>query len=489
MSTAPDIAPDIAPEIAAGTHVKVQFTARHPDISLPENTGLVLVPTHIRRYALSSIVNHLLATPRPIPFDFLIGGTFLRTPIDSYLTAHGLSSETALTLEYVRSLVPPLYLASFEHNDWVSSVDVLSNTSLVGRSSFNAEIGQGRILSGSYDGLLRVWNMSSQVLATSASVGDGGHTSSIKAVKFITPSEVVSSGLDRTVRVWRYNEASDHFSAELEPAIELYGHTGSVDSLAVYTPTMRILSASTDHTVGVWSANEREAPIAPSHLIPPQRSTAARSKRRKITSSDSTSPRRGPLALLKSHTAPVSSAIFSPTDPTVAYSVSWDHTLRTWDLTTTSLVDTRTASHPLLSLTALPTLHLLATGTSARHITLIDPRADNTNISALTLRGHTNAVVALSRDPNSEWGFVSGSHDGTCRIWDVRSTKAGQGVGREVGESVYTIKRKGEPEDVKRIAGEGVKVFGVCWDREVGIVSGGEDKNVQVNKGEEVVST
>ena len=26
-----------------------------------------------------------------------------------------------------------------------------------------------------------------------------------------------------------------------------------------------------------------------------------------------------------------------------------------------------------------------------------------------------------------------------------------------------------------------MKVFGVCWDRDVGIVSGGEDKFVQIN--------
>ncbi|KAI9775321.1 MAG: ribosome biogenesis protein ytm1 [Geoglossum umbratile] len=483
MSTDPATAAKALP----GAQVKVQFATRHPDISLPENTGPILVPTHLRRYGLSSVVNHLLATSKPIPFNFLIGGAFLHTSIDSYLTANGLSSETTLTLEYVRSLIPPLYLASFEHDDWVSSVDVLSNTSIAGRSSFNVEVGQERILSGSYDGLLRVWNMSAQVLATSASVGAGGHVSPVKAAKFITPSEVVSSGLDRTVRIWRYSEAPDHLSAELEPMMELYGHTGSVDSLAVYSPTMKILSASTDNTVGVWSANKREAPPAPSQLLPPQNSSATRSKRRKTTSFDSAIPRRGPLTLLKSHIAPVSSTIFSPTDSTVAYSVSWDHTLRTWDLTTASLVDTRTTSHPLLSLTSLPTLHLLATGTSARHITLIDPRVNTTTISTLTLRGHTNAVVSLSRDPDSEWSLVSGSHDGTCRIWDVRSTKPGQGVSGGVGESMYTIKREGQPEGVKRVGGEGVKVFGVCWDKEVGIVSGGEDKKLQVNRGKGII--
>jgi ribosome biogenesis protein YTM1 len=34
------------------------------------------------------------------------------------------------------------------------------------------------------------------------------------------------------------------------------------------------------------------------------------------------------------------------------------------------------------------------------------------------------------------------------------------------------------------VAGDGVKVFGTQWDAEVGVVSGGEDKQVQINKGQ-----
>jgi len=148
-------------------------------------------------------------------------------------------------------------------------------------------------------------------------------------------------------------------------------------------------------------------------------------------------------------------------------------------------VDTRTTSHALLSLTQLSELHLLAAGTSARHITLIDPRASATTVSAMTLRGHTNAVVTLARDPNSEYGLVSGSHDGTCRIWDVRSTKNGKdGV---VGESIYSIERESAKGQGRKVGGEGVKVFGVCWDKTIGIVSASEDKRLQINRGEGVI--
>ena len=433
-----------------------------------------------RRYALSTLVNTLRQSQKPIPFEFLIGGQFLRSSLDEYLTANGVSAETTLTIEYVRAIVPPSFLASFEHDDWVSSVDVLSSTSPAGKPSSNArdtQMGRERILSGNYDGLLRVWNMSSEVLATSQSAADGGHTSPIKAAKFVSPTQITSAGIDRTVRVWKYSEDPGGFSASMQAQIELYGHKASVDSLAVHQASCRILSASSDHSVGFWSTRKSDAPAAPANLLP---STTSRSNKRRKANSSTSTPQRGPLVLLKAHTAPVSSTIFAPDDHTVAHSTSWDHTLKTWDLPTSTCVDTRSTSHSLLSLGALPALKLLAAGTSARHITLIDPRSSATTVSAMTLRGHTNAVVSLASDPDSTYGLVSGSHDGTSRIWDVRSSRSEKG-GR-VGESVYTIERESAKGQGNKVGGEGVKVFGICWDAEVGLVSAGEDKRVQINR-------
>ena len=481
-----------------GSQIRVQFTTQHADISLPETTGPILAPTSedrerivfacarltrlhsdLRRYGLSRLVNHLLGTEKPIPFDFLVAGTFLRTSIDDYLTANGLSAETTLTLEYVQSIIPPLFVSSYEHDDWVSSVDVLSGSSVA--SKWAGVVGHPeRILSGSYDGLLRIWNTSSQLLATSPPASEGGHTSSVKAARFMSPTQLVSSGLDRTIRLWKVSESQDHITARLESQLDLYGHRSSVDHVAAHAPSNRILSASADHTVGYWSSKKSDAPPPPSNMTPS--ATTSSAKRRKTTSSRSTS-QGGPLSLLRAHTSPVSSAIFGPGDHTVAYSASWDHTLRTWDLLTSTLVDTRTTAHPLLCLAALPDLNLLAAGTSARHITLVDPRASAATISALTLRGHGNAVVALAQDPANGFGLVSASHDGTCRVWDVRSTQPGGDAGGAVGESIYTIEREGIKGKGRRIGGDGVKVFDVSWDREVGIVSAGEDKQVQINKG------
>lgn len=166
----------------------------------------------------------MLDTSSPIPLQFLINGVFLRTTLDEYLTANGLSSETTLTLNYIRSLIPPLYEASFEHDDWVSSVDVLSQ---------NVAAGQERILSGSYDGLLRIWNKSGQTIATSTTASAGGHTQGIKAAKFMSSTRIASAGMDRTIRVWDYAEAEDGFSGQMKPKLELYGHKGFIHSVGI----------------------------------------------------------------------------------------------------------------------------------------------------------------------------------------------------------------------------------------------------------------
>lgn len=447
----------------------------------------------MRRYGLSQILNSesMLDTgSNTIPLDFLINGTFLRTTLDEYLAANGLSTETTLILQYVPASKPPQFRISFEHDDWVSSVDVLSSSSPAGRwTKSGVPLGRERILTGSYDGLLRVFNTSGNLITTSKEASAGGHTDGIKSAKFLSNNQIASSGLDRTVRLWKYTESEDGFSGDFKPTLELYGHRGAVDNIAVNTQSNRILTASTDGTVGIWSALKSEGPAAPASLT----SIGPSAKRRKLTNSAFT-PQRGALSLVAAHSGPVSDVIFDPQDSTVAYSVSLDHTLKTIDLETSTILDTRTTSHPLLSISALPGIsgnQLLAAGTSARHITLIDPRVSSTQTSVMTLRGHNNKVVSISPNPTSSYGLVSGSHDGTCRIWDLRATRHGtkDEGGGVVAEPVFVIERQSRIGERKAVAGDGVKVFGVVWNQQVGIVSVGEDKMLQINRGQGVTGT
>ncbi|PSK55218.1 hypothetical protein B9Z65_2607 [Elsinoe australis] len=456
------------------SQVRIQLSTQSPDIELPESTGPILVSTELRRIQLSTLVNRLLSTTKPVPFEFLINGTFLRTSIDDFLTENGISAETTLQVEYVRAQIPPQHVASFQHDDWVSSIDILSSTSPSGRlPDSNIDASSACLLSASYDGLLRTWSSAGSLISTSPLA----HAGPVKSARFLSPSLLASSGLDRTVRLWNYD------SNTFTPVLDLYAHSASVDQIAVHSSTQKIISASSDGTLALFNSTASSLPAAPSNLLPPPSS-----KRRK-TSHPTRSfdvPTRGPLSILKSHSAPVSDVTFTPTDSTVAYSTSLDHTLKTWDLTTSVCVDTRPTSHALLSVHPLRSLNLVAAGTSARHISLIDPRANATRVVAGTLRGHTNAVVALAGNPGSEYGLVSGGHDGSVRGWDVRMAAAGMGSGGEEGagkggEAVFVLDREGM-EGKKKVGGEGVKVFDVCWDGEWGLLSAGEDKRVQVHR-------
>lgn len=374
----------------------------------------------------------------------------------------------------------------------MSAVDVLSSSSPAAAWSKTPFTSDPRILSASYDGLLRIWSQSGTILATSVPASQGGHTAGIKAAKFLSPTSIVSAGLDRTIRVWNYSEASKpEEQGKLSPNMILYGHTLPVDSIAVHGPTNRILSASADGSIGLWNP-AKGAPAAPVELLP---GAAPSAKRRKMNTAVDI-PARGALNMIAAHTSPATGVIFHPDDSTVGYSTSLDHSLKTLDLVTGVAVDSRQTSHSLLSLCTISpggSGHVVAVGTAARHITLLDPRVDAKAASVMTLRGHTNKVVSLSADPHSQYGLVSGSHDGTVRVWDIRNYREGtREEGGRVGEAVFVVDResaKGEDgEGARKVGGEGVKVLSVVWDKELGIVSGSEDRKVQINKGSRVVN-
>lgn len=457
--------------------IKIKFFTKDEDESLQVSEAPLYVPVSLKRYGLSEVVNHLIEKQdneesKAIPFDFLIDGALLRTSLSEYLTKNGLSNEAFLNLEYTRAVLPPSFLASFDNEDWILSLHTINSTSAAVTSS-NMSILQPKILSGSYDGIVRTYNMSGAVEKQYT-----GHSGPIRSVKWISPTRIVSSGNDRQVRLWKTSIDSkvneeDEEDEEIEDGKTLAileGHKAPVVSLAVEQKTNRILSAGYDNSIGVWSTNYKEmTSIQPLEYDSNVLSTASK-KRRKMAVQDSTIRRRSPLALLESHSQPVEDVIFDANDSTVAYSVSQDHTIKTWDLVVSRCVDTRTTGYSLLSALQLPQLHLIVSGSSARHINLHDPRvtaSTTEQTSSSKLVGHSNFVVGLSASPTNDYMFSSASHDGTVKVWDVRAEK-----------SLYTITRES-----KEAAKGQDKVFGVSWDNEIGIVSGGQDKKIQINKG------
>ncbi|CAN6671330.1 ribosome biogenesis protein Ytm1p [Trichomonascus vanleenenianus] len=417
--------------------VAIQLVTR--DETLKVSDKPIYVPVGLKRYGLSEIVNQLLEREeddeKPIPFDFLIDGELLRGSLDKYLVDHGLSAENSLTLEYTRSILPPSFLASFPHDDWVSACHVCPHTKH-----------QKTIATGSYDGVVRLWSHAGEVEKSL-----GGHTGPVKSVKWGDYKTLISASMDRTIHLWNIDSQKNGSLTAI-----LQGHTASVEAIAV--KDTKIVSASADTTLRVWSTNYNDLPqVEP---MEESKSTSSR-KRRKVAASLKQGRTRGCLQILAGHSSPVTGVTFHHSDAQAVYSVSQDHTIRTWDIETGSLVDTKTTNFPLLSVAAL-SHGLIACGSSARHISLHDPRSKTTTTQS-QLIGHTNFVVSLVQSPTNEYMFASGSHDGTVRIWDTRATKAMYTIARESGESPSAV-------------------YDADWHSSVGIVSAGQDKKLQINE-------
>lgn len=440
------------------SQIKVRFFTKEEDTSLHAPEAPLFVPTALKRYGLSEVVNHLLEREDQVPFDFLIDGVLLRSSLDEYLTKNGLSSEAFLLIEYARAVLPPSFLASFNAEDWVSSIDTLSASS-ASKGTDISGLKQPRILAGSYDSVVRTYDMSGRVQQQFL-----GHLAAVKAVKWVSAHRAVSGANDGQIRLWK-TSVNETEEVDLAKTVAiLTGHSGAVANIDANAKSLRILSASHDTTVGLWSSVPKDM-----NVVDPMSAEAkgafaslASKKRRKMAHRDGDIKHRAPLALLEGHLQPVEDVCFDETDNSVAYSVSQDHNIKTWDLVTGRCVDTRSTGYSLLSVLQLPDTHLIATGSSARHINLYDPRVavGATERSTIKLIGHTNFVVSLTACPTKSNMFASASHDGTVRIWDIRSEK-----------SLHVLLRE---------SGKG-KVFGVAWDSDIGIVSGGEDKKIQIN--------
>ena len=403
------------------------------------------------------------------------------------MTAHAISTETTLNVEYTPAFIPPERAASFPHDEWVSSVDVLSGASLRGRASgleAEAEVGMGMgmVVSGAYDGLVRVWDATGRVVAVSERKGEGkGVGSWVKAVKWVDGQRVVAGGRDREnrVRIWKVKPGTLEAGGEgrtMELQVEGSGHEDTIMGLDVDKGGNKILSGSVDRKIGLWSTDLGSAPAYQGDGAKVGSEKDAKRLKRANSKSGVLPLHMAPLLMLSGHSDHVPAVRFEAKYEDVAYSASLDGTVKMWNLARSGgagPTDTRSIGEPLLSLAGLNGLSLLAAGTTTGQIVLVDPRASAATIRVMTLRGHANMVAGLAPDPASQNRFVSGGYDGLVKVWDVRSKE----------KSVVSIERecmkglKGTPA-----GGEGVKVFGVAWDREVGIVAGGEDKKVEIHR-------
>src|SRR5271170_7860534 len=232
------------PQMEAPAQTQTSMSTSTPTIQVrlktrtetPISSTPIVVPINVTRYSLSQILNHLLENPTPIPYSFLINSVYLPSTLDEYITSNSVSREEILEIEYVRSVLPPKWQARWTQDDWVGGVSV-------------RETG---VLTGGYDGVVRVWDWSGNVVAKGKS-GEGA-LRPVKCVKWMDDG-FVSGGMDGSVRIWEYEDGGS-----MSVALEGKGHEASVDSVDYRDG--KVVSASADGTLRLWSVDPSDGESA-----------------------------------------------------------------------------------------------------------------------------------------------------------------------------------------------------------------------------------
>ncbi|GJE94165.1 NLE and WD40 domain-containing protein [Phanerochaete sordida] len=374
----------------------------------PLPTQKFMIPASWRRYQLSQLVNKALSLTKPVPFDFLVRGEILRTTLGEWCAEHGVEEEETLEIEYIESVMPPQRMTSLPHEDWVSSISCQES---------------GLFLTASYDGNVRLFDYSQTLLQTVPV-----HSAAITSATYVKKNGentrlVATASHDLTARLAEISVSPVDPSPSRVVA-SLHLHTGPLTGISANTSGSQLLTSSADGLIGLWDTS-----IPKSDEVPLDDAPSERKKRRKLDEGQEARPKRkAPVAVLKSHTARVSKALFTR-DGKSAVSAGFDSTVRTWDVENGVCTSTITAAaKPFVDIALPHSGNTVLAASTDRTVSQYDLRAAESSAvtAAITSLPHpaTPSCIAVPSAGSSEHQLVTGAYDGVVRLWDLRSAKS-----------------------------------------------------------------
>lgn len=229
-------------------------------------------------------------------------------------------------------------------------------------------LSDGRVVSGSADGILRVWDVGSgqalQVLE--------GHTAWVNAVAAVGTDRVVSCSSDRTLRVW---------DLESGQALHAFEHTEGLSAMAVLD-SRRVVFGSLDGTLRALDMNSGKI-----------------------------------LQIFKGHSSWVSAV--AVLDLCRVVSASKDGTLRVWDVDSGQTLQTLKAHSEGITDVAVLNYRRAIFGSYDGKLRVLDLES---GLIVQILEGHLFLVSAVAVFDSRR--VVSGSFDKTIWVWNVESSQA-----------------------------------------------------------------
>ncbi|MCO5608005.1 hypothetical protein L7F22_062208 [Adiantum nelumboides] len=291
------------------------------------------------------------------------------------------------------------------------------------------------IATGSYDTFIRIWAADGSVVQSLA-----GHGDAISSLEASIPTAeencvLISGSKDHTVRMWELSltssqEATNPAIILERPVKVLKGHTSSVQCVASNGSGTAVCSGSWDCSIKVWSNLVEENGV----------SLTVHSKKRKLdASAEAQELEVGTTITLEGHTQCVSAVSWGERDSIV--SASWDQSIRSWDVETNINTETLIGPKALHCLSVGgDNMALFAAGGADPVLRIWDPRMPGTNTPIFQLASHKAWITACKWHRHSRNHILSASHDGSIKLWDLRSKIPLQTVDAHKGKVIKDIK-------------------------------------------------
>jgi ribosome biogenesis protein len=406
---------DIAEKVRV--HFILDSTVKDSSLCIP--TEPIAIPSTLRRKGLSAIVNHLLERKTEderaeddendeeesklpgIVFDFMISGKMLRTGVETAARRFGLSLEESIPIVYFPAQEQPQAISQSETlPDWISCL------------SFNNK----SLFSAGYDGVLRVHQLKDDITTVALLKA---HTGPIKCMTSCAVNNdetwIATGSIDHGLKIHKVVEDVIHVHGTCQD-----GHTSTLGCVDLFVNNRSLVSGDWDGKLCVWNTHNSENKTSPE--IPTKKS------RSKSGESEVTHSVFLPSTIIAAHNSNISGVSWAH-DGNHVVTGSWDHSVKVWNVESQDCLLTLNGARVVSCLDRNPnSTDVLATGHPDCTIRLWDIRtneaaAETSLVSDSTLKPSHKAWVASVRwSPKNPYLLSSTSHDGTLKLWDIRSS-------------------------------------------------------------------